>query len=122
MNPVLKNILGPLARHWLGALTALLVGRGWMKQEEAATAVAQLSDDMVSNLVVSFFIALLPAGWSFCGRQLARLRERLALKLGTGPSEKEVKRMISDVPIGRRIEAVLTADPAKIIRPAARKA
>jgi hypothetical protein len=115
MNAVLKNIGGSILRHWLGVLLGIFVARGWMQHDEASSTVALLTNDMAGNLVVSFLFALLPAAWSFLGRQRLRLREKIALCLHKkNATEKDVKRMIAATPLGARMSAIITADPEKI--------
>lgn len=115
MNPVVKTVLGSASRHWLGALLAvLLVKHGIMQPDQATNATAQLTDDMASDLLLSLGGALLPIVWSIWSRLMLKLRERVALLSHAGADEHDVKRMISDMPLGHRIKAMVTSDPTKL--------
>jgi hypothetical protein len=114
MNPVLKTIFGSIARHWLGALLGLLVGRGLMSHEDASSAVDLFTNDMTSNLIMSFLVAVLPATWSFFGRRMLKLREMVALRIHRGADPGDVKRVITCSPFGSRMAAVVTANPDRL--------
>ncbi|HWM26584.1 MAG TPA: hypothetical protein VNP98_17335 [Chthoniobacterales bacterium] len=114
MNPVAKTILGSVARHWLGALLAIVGIRFGISDDTTKTAVSQLTDDMVANAVVAFLAALLPIIASVWSRLMLLLRARLALLMHAGMTEKEVKNVIAEAPKGARIAAILTANPLKL--------
>jgi len=114
MNPVAKTILGSIARHWLGALLAIVGLRFGISDDASKSAVSQLTDDMVANAVIAFLAALLPVAASIWTRLMLILRARLALLMHAGMTEREVKNVIAEAPKGARLSAVLTADPLKL--------
>lgn len=114
MNPVAKTIAGSVARHWLGALLAIVGLRFGINEDASKTAVSQLTDDMVANAIVAFLAALIPVFASIWTRLRLLLRARLALLMHAGMTEKEVKNVIDEAPRGARLAATLTADPLKL--------
>jgi hypothetical protein len=114
MNPVVKTILGSVARHWLGALLAIVGLRFGISDDASKGAVSQLTDDMVANAVIAFLAALLPVIASIWTRLTLLLRARLGLRMAAGMTEREVKNVIAEAPKGARIAAILTADPLKL--------
>lgn len=114
-NPVLKTILGSILRHFLSVFLGVLVGRGLVSHDDASGAVALLTNDMASNLLVAFFVSILPIAWSIWSRLMLRLREKIALRLHKGATETQVKNIIAAAPWSAQVSAVLTNDPMKIV-------
>lgn len=112
MNPVLKTILGSIARHWLGAFIGVVAGR--VVPHEAVAAVPMLTDDMVANGFTALGIAVVPSAMSIWTRLKLLLRARLGLRMQAGMTEREVSNVIAEAPPGARLAAIVTADPLKL--------
>lgn len=112
MNPVLKTILGSVARHWLGAFLGLIAGR--IIPREVISTVPMLTDDMVANGAIALGAAIIPSAASIWTRLKLILRARLALRMHAGMTEKEVSNVIAEAAPGARLAAIVTADPLKL--------
>jgi len=112
MNPVLKMILGSIARHWLGAFLGLIAGR--LIPHDVIASVPMLTDDMVANGAIALGAAIVPAALSIWTRLKLLLRARLGLLMNAGMTEKNVTNVIAEAPAGARLAAIVTADPLKL--------
>jgi hypothetical protein len=114
MNPVLKQILGSIARHWLGAFLGLVAGKIGLSADVASAAVSQFTDDMAANMAQSFALSVPTMGASIWSRLRLILHVRLGLLMQAGMTEKEVSNVIAEAPRGARLAAIVTADPLKL--------
>jgi hypothetical protein len=114
MNPVLKTILGSIARHWLGAFLGLIAGKIGLSHDVATAAISQLTDDMAANMAQSFALSVPTAAASIWSRLKLLLRARLGLLMSAGMTEKNVTNVIAEAPAGARLAAIVTADPLKL--------
>lgn len=112
MNPVLKMILGSIARHWLGAFLGLIAGK--YIPHDVIASVPALTDDMVANGLVALGAAIVPILSSIWIGLKKLLHVRLGLRMQAGMTEKNVDNVIAEAPVGARLAAILTADPLKL--------
>jgi hypothetical protein len=112
MNPVAKQILGSIARHWLGAFLGVIAGR--VIPKEVVSAVPMLTDDMVANGFIALGAAIVPSAASIWSRLKLLLKVRLGLRMHAGMTEENLHNVIAEATPGARLAATLTADPLKL--------
>jgi hypothetical protein len=114
MKSVWKTIFGSMARHWVGALLGVVVGKWGITEEHGRGLLDIFTDDFVFNAVTALGVSVLPVAVSVWTRLKTKLERQLALWLPARATTAEVKGVISETPLKDRVRAVLTVDPAHL--------